>query len=133
MDQNEVLYNVVCTSCGQVWTPAIRSPLWWKAKKRSEEGFLDAYPATPRECGCQKPVFYPDAPYRVVGYDDLCSKFDMPFKSLVAAARTYLRMSRDGMYVVHFVEKRTERKPFSRMQVRLEQMALREKPERATV
>ncbi len=85
-------FNVVCRTCGDVWSPGLRSPLWWRAKKRADDGYLDALSVSGEECGCvkksEKPV-KPDAPYRVFGYDDMCVDFNIPFTSFVEAAREY--------------------------------------------
>jgi hypothetical protein len=119
----EVRYNVVCYECGQVWSPTVKSPLWWKAKQRSEQGYLDALHVSGEECGCKQPVAQPDAPFRVVGYDDMCRDFDIPYYSLVKAARKYLKLARDGMYVVSFVDNRTGRtRKRTKLQERLDKL-----------
>lgn len=41
--------------------------------------------------------------YRVFGYDDMCVEFDVPFESIVDAARCYLNLARNGMVVVFFM------------------------------
>ena len=46
------LFNVVCMDCGQIFTPLVRTPLWWKAKQRADQGFLDAMHVSGEECGC---------------------------------------------------------------------------------
>ena len=61
------VYNVECMACGQVFTPATRSPLWWKAKKRDENGYLDALRCTGEECGCKQKRRNPEA-WRVSVY-----------------------------------------------------------------
>ncbi len=101
--KNEVRYNVYCMSCGQVWVPGVLTHLWWKAQKRAQEGFLDALPVSSHECGCKPERVHPDAPFRVVGYDDMCRDFDIPFYSIVPALRQYLELARDGMNIVFFI------------------------------
>ncbi len=120
--ESSAQYNVVCGGCEQVWAPAVGRPLWWKAKKHAEAGFLNALHVTPQECGCQEEVLHPDAPYRVTGFDDMCVDFDRPFFSLVQAAKLYLELARNGMYTVVFVDRRTEGGRRSRMQIRLEEL-----------
>lgn len=120
----EMRYQVVCIGCGQVWSPAVRSPLWWKAKKRAEQGYLDALCVSPQECGCKPEVREPDARYRVVGYTDMCDDFDLPFHSLVKAAQKYLELARDGMYVVCFVDNTVPKGKQSKVEMRLRGLAL---------
>jgi hypothetical protein len=120
--QDDVLYNVSCWNCGQVWIPAVRSPLWWKAKKRAEKGFLDALCVAGTECGCQSEVLYPDAPYRIVGYDDMGSKFDIPYESMVPAAKKYLELARTFMYSIVFVDKRAPKGKLTRLQLKLHEL-----------
>lgn len=90
----EERFNVVCIGCHSVWTPSARSRLWWKAKKRADQGYLDALPVTGEECGCVKEKREPDAPYRVFGFDDMCVEFDMPFTAFTDAVKEYLDASR---------------------------------------
>jgi len=97
---NKDVFNVECIACGSVFNPPAQSPLWWRAKKRGEEGFLDALHVTGEECGCEPQSVKPEASFRVFGYDALCEDFDMPFKTFVGAAREFLRLNRDGGYVV---------------------------------
>lgn len=86
----EVRYNVCCMDCGQSWQPEVRSPLWWRAKQKADEGYLDAVCVLGEECGCVPEKQEPDARYRVFGYtDDLCD-FDVPHRSLDGAVRAYL-------------------------------------------
>ncbi len=112
--------------CGRVWTPTVGSPLWWKAAKRAKQGYLDALGVSPQECGCEPKTFHPEAPYRIVGYNELCESFDIPLFSLTEAARLYLKLARDWSNTVVFVDKRSEglgNKP-SRVHVRLKQLAM---------
>ena len=81
--QAEARYNVECMVCGQVFTPTIRSSLWWQAKQREEQGYLDALRVSGKECGCIAQPVRPDAPFRVVGYDDMCVDFDIPCDTFV--------------------------------------------------
>jgi hypothetical protein len=90
----EERFDVVCIACNDIWTPVARSPLWWKAKKRADKGYLDALHVTGQECGCIQKQCEPDALYRVFGFDDMCHEFDMPFTSFTDAMREYLDASR---------------------------------------
>lgn len=121
----DVLYEVTCRTCGQTWTPRVRTPLWWQARQRAEEGFLDALRVSPIECGCEEERLEVDAPYRVFGYDDMCIEFDIPFKSLVAAARKYLELERDGGFVVFFKDTRWHGRGESPLEQRLNALAWR--------
>lgn len=99
MNATETEYNVFCRSCDSVWTPTPQSRLWWKAKKRAEEGFLDALCVSGEECGCEKKVVKPDAPIRVFGYDFECHNFNIPFTSFTAAVSKFQQLKRDGYEV----------------------------------
>jgi hypothetical protein len=97
MTQTElVVYNVECVNCGSIWQPQIKSPLWWRAKKREEDGKLDAVGATGEECGCIKRVSNPNAPFRVLGYDDMGGEFDQPFATFVSAVRAFKNARSQG-------------------------------------
>ena len=96
MAQTEVLYNVECMNCGAVWQPQVRTPLWWRAKKRDEAGKLDAAGATGEECGCVKPICEPNAPFRVFGYDMMCVDFDFPFYGIIDALKAFKKLHEDG-------------------------------------
>ena len=84
-------YNVYCSHCGSVFSPLVKSPLWWKAKKRAYKGFLDAHWCKPSECGCieERPISNPDAPYRVLGYDMMCSNYNVPFTNFIEAVKFF--------------------------------------------
>lgn len=119
----ETRYQVCCLYCGNVWLPQVRSSLWWQAKARSEQGYLDALPVQPTVCGCQKEIIEPDAPYRVFGYTDTCDNFDYPFASLVEAAKKYLEIAREGMSTVFFATNRTVgTRTQTRVEKRLQQL-----------
>ena len=96
----EVRYNVECMNCGAVFTPPIQSPLWWRAKARGDDGYLDALHVSGVECGCVEKKILPNAPYRVFGYNDMCEDFDMSFKTSTAAVREYLKIRRVGRCIV---------------------------------
>ena len=83
-------YAVRCISCEAVFTPGVRSPLWWQAKKYAEAGYIDALPISGENCGCcpKEEKSDPNAPYRVFGYDDIGNDFDLPFHSFTEAAKT---------------------------------------------
>lgn len=81
-------YNLECTSCGGVST-VTTGPLWWRAKKAEIDGRLDATGITGVECGCQKPVRNPEAPYRVFGFTDQGRQYDTPFYTFVEAVKAF--------------------------------------------
>ncbi len=92
----DLRFNVACRACSYVWTPAARSPLWWRAKKWNDQGKLDAIHVSGEDCGCieQKQQCKPGAPYRVFGFDDECREFDIPFTSFTDAVKEYRSASR---------------------------------------
>jgi len=96
----EYEYNVFCRACSTVWRPGIRTPLWWKAKKHAEAGYLGALSVSGVECDCIKPVCEPEAPLRVFGYDDMCEDFDIPYYSFTDAVRKFRKLHANGGYVV---------------------------------
>ncbi len=118
-----VLYNATCWSCGRVWMPGARTPLWWKAHKHAQEGYIDAVCVSPKECGCVEEQLHPDAPYRVIGYSDMGDKLDIPYLSLVPAAKKYLELEREGCGVVIFVDTRWHGRGLSSLTERLKQLA----------
>ncbi len=91
MTNKETRYNVYCEKCNQIWQPVVHSTLWWKAYKRSEEGFLDAYCATHIEHGCEQEISHPEAPFRVFGFTDDCQDFDIPLYSFSEAIKAFKR------------------------------------------
>lgn len=99
MSAEEVLYNVVCMECGQVWTPLPKSPLWWRAKKAADSGRLDAIQVSGEECGCVEPRNCQDAPFRVFGYNDLCEDFDIPCGTFAEAVKTFRELNSEGYMV----------------------------------
>jgi len=103
MDRSET-YNVVCRACGQIFRPKSRSALWYKAKRRSDEGYLDALTVPGEDCGCTPQIRHPDAPYRVFGFDDIGNCFDTPHDQLVPAVRDFLEIAREGIGVEVFFE-----------------------------
>jgi hypothetical protein len=92
-------YNIHCVSCGQTFTPAFKSALWWKAKKREAEGFLDAHRCSGEECGCVQKIYRPDAPFRVFGYDGFGVNFNIPCKTMVDAVNAYRRHRHDTVFI----------------------------------
>lgn len=98
---NETRYNVVCERCEQVFQPPIRSPLWWQAKRYADAGFLSALCVSKDKCGCVVEVgkVCPDAPYRVLGFTDLCEDFDIPFYGLMPALQEFRELNRTGSTV----------------------------------
>ena len=93
---NEVRYNVHCVSCGSVWQPLPKSPLWWAAKQRETKGYLDALHVSGEKCGCVKKVKEPNAPFRVFGYDFDCRDYDVPFTTFVKAVKAFMSANRSG-------------------------------------
>lgn len=81
-------HNVECIDCGHVST-VTDSPLWWRAKKASDGGRLDAIGISGVECGCKRPIRNPDAPYRVFGFTDRGREYDTPFNTFVAAVKAF--------------------------------------------
>ena len=92
-------YNVFCLSCDQVFTPVPRSPLWWQAKQRDDRGFLDALTISGEKCGCKPKIHKPHAPFRVLGYDDMCTDFDTPCDTFIKAVKLYRKLVRYGWVV----------------------------------
>ncbi len=92
-------YNVFCCSCGQTFTPAIKSALWWKAKNRANKGLLDAYRCTSEECGCVQKRDRPNAPFRVFGYGTFGDKFDINCDTFVQAVIAYRRHKDDVVFI----------------------------------
>jgi len=104
-------YNVVCMACDQVYQPLIKSPLWWRAKKRADEGYLDALHVSGEDCGCVSKIHKPNAPYRICGYDDMCCDYNIPCKTFVQAVTLYRERSRWGDVVfIHSVSGSVEEK-----------------------
>jgi hypothetical protein len=93
-------YNVVCMSCGQVFTPGAKTPLWWLAKQHADAGHLDVPHIPGERCGCVERRYRPNAPFRVFGYNDLCEDLDIPFDTFMAAVKKYRELRNKGMYVV---------------------------------
>lgn len=93
------MYNVVCSHCGGIINPSEGSPLWWKARQKELEGFLDAAHCTGEECGCVEPRREPNAPIRVFGYDYDCDDFDIPFYSFTKAVRKFREFQSHGFVV----------------------------------
>jgi hypothetical protein len=94
-----VRFNVACGSCGDVFTPTLKSALWWKAKKRADMGYLDALRISGVECGCVTPLAHPNASFRVLGYDDLLRGYNIPFDKFTDAVREFRKARRDGEIV----------------------------------
>lgn len=98
----EPRYTVVCNECGQYFYPLVKSPLWWRAKKKADEGFFDALYVSGRDCGCVKERYRPEAPFRVLGYDMDCSEYDIPCDTFVQAVTLFRKCKRYGDVV--FIE-----------------------------
>lgn len=109
-DMESIEYNVVCEVCGQVFTPAVRSALWWKARKRAEDGYLDAYCCTGQECGCIQREVSPDAPFRIVGFDCMGLSFNVPFFSFGEAVRAFTRLNDNVVAYITGVSEAVKRK-----------------------
>jgi hypothetical protein len=85
-------YNVYCRACGAIFQPELRSPNWWRAKKRADQGYLDAVEISAEQHGCweaKRPRRDPDAPFRVLGFNCLCEDFDIPFGTFVSAIKEF--------------------------------------------
>lgn len=95
----EPRYVVVCSECGQDWEPLVRSPLWWRAKKKADKGYLDALYVSGKDCGCVKECYHPDAPYRVIGYNWDCIDFNIPCNTFVEAIQAYRRHKMDTVFI----------------------------------
>ncbi len=91
MTENHREYWVECTDCGNVYSPVIKSPAWWKAKQKGGGAYVGS-----KECGCrrEKTVVRPEAPYRVFGYDLLSEEFDIPFDRMIDAMKAFIRINR---------------------------------------
>ena len=100
MSKAEVRYNVYCMDCGQVFQPLIKSALWWKAKKRSDEGYIDALSVRGKDCGCIEEKREPNAPFRVFGYTEECRDFDYPFQKFTEAVTTFRELNNDAFLTV---------------------------------
>ncbi len=90
-------YNVYCRACGAIFQPELRSPNWWRAKKRADQGYLDAVEISAKQHGCFeacRPMREPNAPFRVFGYDAMCQGFDAPFQRFIDAVRTFKELRR---------------------------------------
>lgn len=107
---SDVQYNVVCGSCGNFFQPGARRPLWWKAKKHADKGYLDAVCISGYECGCEKRPENPDAPFRVFGIDWDMQKYDIPCKTFVEAIRTFRELQRCGDTFIKGVSPAVEEK-----------------------
>lgn len=104
-------YYVYCMDCGQDFSPAYMTSLWWQAKKHADHGYLDALLISGTKCGCKKKPSQPNAPFRVFGYDDLCVDFDVPHNGMIEAMKMYLECSRTGCVVfIKGVSRRVERR-----------------------
>lgn len=96
INNDDVDYNVVCTDCGHVFQPAIGSPMWWQAKKRSTQGFLDALPVSGDKCGCiKKQTTKHHHPFCIFGYNDMFENFSIPCRSFVEAVKKYIELKRE--------------------------------------
>lgn len=89
-------YNVCCVDCEAVYQPLVGSPRWWEAKQKAESGKLDALYIDGETHGCKSVAILPNAPYRVFGYDSMCSEYDMPLGTFVEAAKAFLDAQRHG-------------------------------------
>jgi len=94
------LFNVVCEDCEGVFTPEFKSPVWWRAKKRMDSGYLDALWVSGEKHGCISPEANPDAPYRVVGYNSYCEDYNIPCDTFVKAVSLYKKFKDEGNDVI---------------------------------
>jgi len=79
----------------------------------ADQGFLDAHCCSSEECGCGQPRVSPNAPFRVLGYNDLCEDFDIPCFTFGDAVRTFMVHKNDIVCIVGVSEA---------VKIRLEQM-----------
>lgn len=97
----DTAYVAHCIRCGAIFTPPPGSSLWWQAKQRAEKGCLDALSISGEECGCIKKPLRPDAPFRVFGYDDICTDFDIPCDTFVQAVKIFMELNKSGANIVY--------------------------------
>ena len=101
-EEDTTPYNVYCMGCDQVFQPEPQSPLWWVAKQRDIQGFLDAPCISGEKHGCftRRTVIKPDAPFRVFGYDAFCDDFDIPLFTFVEAMKAFKEEKKDVLAMV---------------------------------
>lgn len=105
----DVLYTVYCRNCGCDFEPTIKSPLWWRAKKSSDKGRLDAISISGEECGCIKPIPEPNAPYRVLGITWNGGSYNMPFFNMINAIKTFINAEKSGdTVIIKGISRKTE-------------------------
>lgn len=98
---SDTAYVACCIHCSTIFTPPPGSSLWWQAKQRAEKGFLNAIPVSGEECGCIKKPLRPDAPFRVFGYDDICTDFDIPRDTFVQVVKIFMDLNKSGANIVY--------------------------------
>ena len=99
MSKGEKLeFYVQCINCGSFWAAVPKSPQWWRAKKRHEDGYLDAIGVKGEVCGCIKKQDEPDAPFRVFGFGtEYGEELDQPFHRFTEAVTAYRNGLKSGL------------------------------------
>lgn len=94
-------YQVWCESCGDVYTPQIKSPTWWKAKQRADKDFLDALCVSGTECGCvqKNPVISKES-FGIIGYTMDCIDFTIKCKTFVDLCKAAKRMKNGDTFFI---------------------------------
>ena len=86
-------FNVQCRSCGKIFQPEQKSSLWWRAKNRDEQFFIDVKTISGEEHGCvSKPL---KKPIIVSGYTADCDEFQYEFDSMVEAVKCFRELKKD--------------------------------------
>ena len=104
------VFQVYCEGCGSVFSPGVRTPLWWRAKQRADKGFLDALCVTSTECGCRPERHVAKTcktPYRVFGYDGDCNDFDLHCRTFIEAITAFRKLQRVNVVFISGVSERT--------------------------
>ncbi len=97
------LYNVWCESCGEVFTPKFKSPLWWQAHQRANKGFLDALCIDGTKCGCVDKQPKQKTEFCVFGYNDNFCEFHIDCNTFVDCVRVYKKLIKDFSLTVFVV------------------------------
>lgn len=92
---NSPLYNVVCESCGNVWSPKYKSTLWWQAHQRANKGLLDALHVDGEKCGCLDIRPKPKTQFYVFGYNDNFCDFHIDCATFVDCVKVYRKLIKD--------------------------------------
>ncbi len=104
------IFNVFCGCCDRVFQPAVNSPLWWKSKKRSDKGYLDAYCCTGQECGCRQNEVDMNDGCHVFGYHGDCTDFHYIFVKPTEAIKTFLKLRRHSEVFILGISEKVKQK-----------------------